>query len=99
MTPRFILPTGYAERDMMLVLSRCGKGWKFYGRDADGYSVRAMNHEHKPLCNNAEFATKQEAAIMARALNLPRYAIWNGRKRCYEGQGEIIRAYPRDRKE
>jgi hypothetical protein len=100
MTPRFILPANYAERDMMLVLSRSnnGKGWKFYGH-ADGYSVPARNHRHEVLCAGTEFATKAEAAMMARALNLPAYAIWNGRKRRYDGQGEIIRAYPRNAKD
>lgn len=96
MTPRFILPSGYAPRDMELVLSREIKGWKFYGRDAQGYCVPARNHRHEPLCDNVIFATKGEAAIMARALNLPAYAIWNGRKRAYDGKGEIIRAFPRD---
>lgn len=100
MTPRFILPSGYTPRDMQFVLSRSSnlKGWQFFGRDQHGYCVPARNHHHELLCNGEIFATKSEAAIMARALNLPAYAIWNGRKRSYDGKGEIIRAYPRDYK-
>jgi hypothetical protein len=96
MTPRFILPKGHTPRDMTLVLSRdgSGKGWRFYGH-ADGYSVPARNHRHEPLCNGAVFATRAEAATMARALNLPPYAVWNGRTRRYEGKGAVIAAHPR----
>lgn len=98
MTPRFILPAGYIERDMVLVLSRSSdlKGWKFFGRDAQGYLVPARNANHEPLCDGRAFATKAEAAIMARALNLPAYAVWNGRTKRYDGEGATIRAYPRD---
>lgn len=98
MTPRFILPAGYTPRDMEFVLSRSsnGKGWKFYGRSDQSYCVPARNHRHELICDGVTFATKHEAAIMARALNLPAYAIWNGRTRRYDGKGEIIRAFPRD---
>lgn len=98
MTPRFILPSGYTPRDMQLVLSRSSnrKGWQFFGRDHMGYCVSARDYNHALLRDGAVFPTKEEAAIVARSLNLPAYATWNGRKRCYDGAGEIIRAYPRD---
>lgn len=90
----FTLPAGYAERDMEFVLTRERKGWKFCGR-ADGYAVPARNEKGALLCDGVTFATKSEAALMARALDLPPYAIWNGRKRAYDGSGAIIHATPR----
>lgn len=89
----FILPADYTPREMQLVLSRHGKGWKFYGY-ANGYSVPARNSRGELLCKGETFATKQEAGIMARALGLPAYAVWNGRKRCYTGHGAKLRAFP-----
>lgn len=98
MTPQFILPNGYAAREMTLSLSRDsnGKGWRFFGVSDEGYSVRARNAKGEFICEGLAFANKQEAAIMARALELPPYAVWNGRKRRYEGEGAKFMAYARD---
>jgi len=96
MNPRFLLNSGYQARTMEFVLSRDGSGWKFYGRDGQGYLVPARNPSLEPLCDGMRFATKGEAATIAKVLSLPPYAIWNGRKRSYEGKGARITAYPRD---
>jgi hypothetical protein len=98
MTPRFILPAGYAPRPMQFVLSRERNGWRFYGH-ADGYAVPARNPAGALLCNGETFATRGEAAIMARALDLPPYAVWNGRKRRYDGTGAVFPAVARDAQE
>lgn len=96
MQPRFIMHRGYKVREVEFVLSRERKGWKFYGRDANGYLVPARNPSGLPLCDNVQFSTQREAATMARILDLPAYAIWNGRKRSYDGTGAKFTAYPRD---
>lgn len=99
MTPQFILNSGYTAREVTLVLTRAslGKGWEFRGF-ADGYSVPARNAKGDILFDGRPFATQHDAAIMARALELPAYAVWNGRKRCYEGEGAKFMAYARDDK-
>lgn len=96
MTPRFIMHSGYKTRKVEFVLSRERRGWKFYGRDSQGYLVPATNAKRAPLCNGDVFATQHEAAIMARALDLPAYAVWNGRKRAYDGRGAEFLAIARD---
>ena len=95
MTPTFQLPSGYASREMIFALTRDGRGWRFVAH-ADGYQVPALNPAGKPLCDGVTFTTKREAAMMAEALNLPPYAVWNGRKRCYTGHGARFTVHARD---
>jgi hypothetical protein len=95
MTPKFILPAGYQTRTVEFSLSRDHRGWYFTGRH-DGYAVPARNPAGELLCKGEKFATRHEAAIMARALELPAYAIWNGRKRRYDGKGAEFIAKARD---
>lgn len=98
MTPRFILPSDYASREMTFSLAPVRGGWQFFGRDADNrYSVPARNPAGELLCNGETFRTKHEAAIMARALDLPPYQIWNGRKRRFEGEGAKFPAHARNK--
>jgi hypothetical protein len=94
---RFMLPTNYASRDMQFVLSRDGKGWSF-GAEKDGYFVAALNHQ-EPLLGGKVFRTRWEAVKMGEFLDFPPYAIWNGRKRAYEGQGKIFRVHARNHPE
>jgi hypothetical protein len=94
MKPIFTLPTGYAERDMEFALTKDRKGWKFVGH-ADGYTVPARKPNGDLFFQGDALETRQDAAIMARALDFPPYKVWNGRKRKYDGIGEIIRAFPR----
>ena len=96
MTPKFIMHSGYATRTVQFVLSRDRRGWKFYGRDHQGYLVPARNPAGELLCGGERFATKGEAATMAKALNLPTYATWNGRTRRYDGTGAECIAKARD---
>lgn len=95
MTPKFILPAGYQTRTVRFVLSRERNGWRFYG-ESNGYAVRARNPAGELLCNGDVFATRQDAAIMARALSLPAYATWNSRKRRYDGTAAEFVAVARD---
>jgi hypothetical protein len=100
MTPKFYLPTNYTSREVEFVLSRdTPRGWRFYGRDKNGYCIRALNAKGEPLCNGEKFATKQDAAIMARALDLPAYAIWNSRTRSYDGEGAKFLVHARNHAE
>jgi hypothetical protein len=102
MTPKFILPAGYESRPMQLVLTRStnGKSWQFMGWH-QGYAVPARNPAGELLCRGETFATKAEAAIMARALDLPAYGIWSGAKRCYDIPYNVPRfiAHARDHAE
>lgn len=96
MTPRFILPADYESRDMTFSLAPVRGGWKFFGRDGNNcYSVPARNPAGALLCDDVTFRTKHEAAIMAGALDLPPYQVWNGRKRRFEGEGFKTRAHAR----
>ena len=96
MVPTFILPTGYTPRTMRLVLSRSGsRHWRFYG-ECDGYSVPArLGIDAHGAWALAAFATKADAAEHAKRHSFPAYAMWNGRKRCYEGEAFTTTAYPR----
>lgn len=96
MQPKFILPTGYAARTVEFVLSRERNGWKFYGRDHQGYLVPARNPKGELLCAGVLFRTKREAYCMAKILSLPAYAMWNGRMRRYDGKGAEFTAFARD---
>lgn len=92
MSPKFILPANYQTRTVRLVLSRERNGWRFYG-ESNGYAVAARNANGELLCAGYTFSTKAEAALMARALDLPAYAVWNGRTKRYDGHGaEFIAA-------
>jgi hypothetical protein len=95
MTPKFILPSGYTTRTMEFSLTRDHRGWYFVGRH-DGYQVAARNPAGELLCKGEKFKTRHEAAIMAGALNLPAYAVWNGRTRRYVGKGAEFIAKARD---
>jgi hypothetical protein len=101
MTPRFIMHSGYKARKVEFVLSRERNGWKFYGRDANGYLVPATSpHTGKALGDGVTFASRDEAATYARFLrqtsSFPAYAVWNGRKRAYDGKGDTFLAIARD---
>jgi len=97
MTPKFIMPSGYVTRTVELVLAPVEKGWRFYGRDHQGYAVIARTPEGKLLFGGADtFRTKKDAASVARTLNLPAYATWNGRKHAYDGKGAEFVAVARD---
>lgn len=91
----FTLPAGYVARNMELALTKTRKGWSFVGH-ADGYSVPARKANGELLFNGDVLATRQDAALMARALDLPAYKVWNGRKRSYDGTGAIFLATARD---
>lgn len=96
MTPIFILPTGYVTRTVELILSRAAyptKGWRFYGRDHQGYGVPAREGDGKPII---VFKSRDDARQYARAWELPAYAIWNGRRRAYDGKGAEFIARARD---
>ena len=89
---KFILPANYQARTVRLVLSRERNGWRFYG-ESNGYAVIARNHKGEPLATGTVFSTRGEAALAARFLKLPPYAIWNGRTKRYDGHGaEFIAA-------
>lgn len=93
----FRLRAGYDSRDMQLVLTRANypsRKWEFCGRDKNAYCVPAL-HGGASL---PKFKTKHEAELWAIDNRLPAFAVWNGRKRSYDGQGAIIRADapPRD---
>lgn len=94
MKPIFTLPAGYTARDMEFALTKDRKGWKFVGH-ADGYSVPARKANGDLFFDGEPMKTRQDAARMAWALDFPPYKVWNGRKRAYDGVGEIIRAEPR----
>lgn len=101
MTPRFIMHAGYKSRKVEFVLSRERNGWKFYGRDAQGYLVPATGpHTGKTLGDGVTFASRDEAAayarMMGRTIGFPAYAVWNGRKRSYDGKGATFLAIARD---
>jgi hypothetical protein len=97
MTPKFILHTNYLPREVEFVLSKASpRGWQFFGRDRNGYIVPALNPHGQPLCDGVKFATQAEAAFMARTLDLPAYAIWDGRTRRYKGEGAKFQAFPRN---
>lgn len=93
MTPRFIMHSGYKSRVVEFVLSRERNGWKFYGRDSNGYLVPAkfLNDQFNPI-----FATRTRAAEIAKRHGFPVYATWNGRKRAYNGKGAEFLAIARD---
>ncbi len=91
MTPQFILPHGYDERMMELALTKSYGGWKFVGRDGR-FTVPARKPNGDLFFKGEALKTKQDAAIMARALGFPAYAIWNGRKGSYDGQGAVLPA-------
>ena len=95
MVPRFMLPTNYESRDMQFVLSRDGKGWSF-GAEKDGYFVAALNHRKEKLFGGQIFRTRWEAVKMGEYMDFPPYAVWNGRKRAYEGQGAVYRVHSRN---
>jgi hypothetical protein len=97
--PRFIMHAGYKMRRVEFVLSRERNGWKFYGRDSQGYLIPAKNRKGQPLGDGVICETREEAARMARVLELPAYATWNGRKRAYDGKGTEFLAVARDQAE
>lgn len=94
MKPIFILPTGYAARNMELALTKSRDGWYFVG-EANGYTVPARKPNGNLFFDGEPMKTRQDAAIMARALEFPTYKVWNGRKRAYDGAGEITLATAR----
>lgn len=100
MTPTFTLPSGYKSREVEFVLAPANypkRGWQFFGRDAaNRYSTPARNSRGAVLCSGDSFATRDEAAMIARALGLPAYAVWNGRKRAFVGTGAKFTAHARD---
>lgn len=96
MTPKFILPAGYQTRTVEFVLTRdYPRGWYFAGRH-DGYVTAARNPAGELLCQGQRFDTRRDGEIVARALDLPAYAVWNGRKRRYDGKGAEFIAKARD---
>lgn len=96
MQPVFIMHSGYVSREVEFVLGRERKGWKFYGRDHQGYLIPARKPNGDLLFQGAALDSRQDAAIMARALDLPAYAVWNGRKRSYDGTGAKFTAHARN---
>lgn len=85
--------TGYKSRKVEFVLSRERNGWKFYGRDANGYLVPARFLGDDV---NMVFATRERAGTIAKRHGFPAYAVWNGRKRTYDGKGAEFLAIARD---
>lgn len=96
MTPLFIMHAGYEPREVELVLSREKRGWKFYGRDKNGYLIPARRSANRDLSEGMIFPNRRRAAEFANTYDLPAYATWNGRTRAYDGKGAKFRAYPRD---
>lgn len=99
MFPTFQLPTGYCARDLRLALTRCAypaKGWQFVGRDAQGLTVPARDDQG---CIFRDWKNKEEALFAAQTLCLPPMAVWNPRKRAYDGLDSAYKVWVTARKD
>lgn len=97
MTLSFTMHAGYETREVELVLSRDGrKGWRFYGRDKNGYLVLATDVERGKT--SPWHRTKHDAQMYASpiCLDYPAYAVWSPHKRTYDGEGAKFIAKARD---